>query len=62
MEYILTLVVEEYGPIGVFLLFLYRQQKKHNDAIITLAEEQPGVDENRVRDKIAIVGGGNADD
>lgn len=47
-EYVATLAVERYGPIALLALVLWRRQTALIRAVITLAEEQPDVDEDRI--------------
>lgn len=49
MEYVLTLLVEQYGPIAVLTAVLWHRQNALRDAVLTLADEQPAVDTERVR-------------
>jgi len=51
-EYLFTLIIENYGPIGLFAASLAYKQRKLTDVVITLAEEQPGVNEENVRNSV----------
>lgn len=52
IEYIAGLLIEQYGPIALLGLFLWRRQTALTRAVIRLAEETPGVDEDRVSDSV----------
>lgn len=52
IEYLITLVIENYGPIGLLAVLLWRRQSALTGAVLTLAEEQPSVDEDRVRESV----------
>lgn len=47
-----AIVFENYGPIGLLAVFLYHRQRVMITAILTLAEEQPEVDEDRIASKL----------
>jgi len=48
-DYLLNLLIEQYGPVGMLALVLYRRQRALQSAVIRLAEEQPNVEEEAVR-------------
>lgn len=47
-----AVIIENYGPIALLTIFLYRRQQTMIQAILTLAEEQPEVDEKKIADKL----------
>lgn len=52
IEYLISLLIEQYGPIALLGLFLWRRQTALTQSVIRLAEETPGVDEDRVSDSV----------
>lgn len=47
-----TLLLESYGPIGMLAVVLWRRQRVMIGSILTLAQEIPDVDEERMREKL----------
>lgn len=52
MSELTQVLLENYGPIGLLALFLWRRQRAMIGAILTLAEEQPEVDEDRLKERL----------
>jgi len=55
-EYLINLIVENYGPVGVFAALLWLRQSRIIDAIGDLAEQHEDVDADRIEDKMRIRG------
>lgn len=51
----MTLAVEQYGPIGLLLVYLHRQQEAIQGAVRGLAEEIDGVDPENVEEQMEVV-------
>lgn len=49
-----AIIVENYGPIALLTAFLYKRQNTMIRAIITLAEEDPNVDEEKIAEKLRL--------
>ena len=56
-EQIATVIVQDYGPIGIFALVLWHRQGQIISAVTRLAEEHEDVDEERIQDEMKVIGG-----
>jgi hypothetical protein len=54
-EYIYSLLIENYGPIGLLAIVLWHRQRQMLGVVVTLAEEHTEVDEERVREKMKLL-------
>lgn len=55
-EYLVTLAIEQYGPIGLLAALLWYRQTQMIRAIVDLAEEHQSVDEDKVRSDLRLAG------
>jgi hypothetical protein len=54
IEYLITLAIEEYGPIGMLAVLLWYRQGVLISAVLRLADEQPGVDQDSIRSDLPL--------
>lgn len=47
-------VMTDFGPVGMLVAYLYLRDRRMAAAILTLAEEQPDVDEEQIHDKLTV--------
>jgi hypothetical protein len=55
-EYLVSLVIEQYGPIGVLAAVLWYRQTQMIRALVDLAEEHSSVDEDQVKSDLRLTG------
>lgn len=55
-DYLAQVAVEQYGPIGLLAAVLWYRQESVIRAVVTLAEEHPDVDEDKIEDSVKIRG------
>ena len=51
-----SIIIQDYGPIGLLALLLWRRQGQLISAVTTLAEEHDGVDEENIKESITFGG------
>jgi len=47
-------LMTDFGPVGMLVAYLYLRDRRMAAAILTLAEEQPGVDEEHIQEKLTV--------
>lgn len=57
MEYALTLLVEQYGPVGILAAVLWYRQTAMIRALLDLAEQTSGVDASEIKDDVQPLSG-----
>lgn len=54
IEYATTVLIEQYGPIGALALVLWYRQTGIIRGLLTLAEQQPDVDEEKIEEQVKV--------